>query len=312
MRLRLFFLLLTVAPAVAGPAVVPAGPQPEFAVTLTGVSELSGLTWCRKELYYAVSDGRPGLIPLQLALDSATGLITAVTADPVIAVTTKLVDFEDIVWVPDRNRLIVSTERPPGMVEITLKGDCRIAPVLPPVFQQARFNRGMEALTRDPDTGHLWTANEDTLTPDGALSSHKAGGLVRLQEFDAKGRALRQFAWRSEAPLVQGGTGVTGLCAVPGGGLIVMERIIAGAWLELRLYLAGLENATDTSAMASLSGMNVAPVQKTLLYQRITGLTNYEGICAGPLLADGSRSLLLVADNGGGDVHKFLALRFTR
>jgi hypothetical protein len=298
--------------AAAVPAVVPAGPQPEFEVALPGVSELSGLTWRRGEQYYAVSDSQPGLLPLQIRMDPASGLVTGVKSEPMVKVTTTFTDFEDIAWVESGSRFIVSTERPPGLLEITLQGGCKISPVLPAVYQQARLNKGMEALTRDPDNGHLWTANEDTLTPDGAVSSHKGGALVRLQEFDEVGRPLRQFAWRSETPLVQGGTGITGLCALPGGGLIVMERIVAGAWLEVRLFLAGFEGATDTSRMQALSGVNLTPVHKTPLYQRLTGFTNYEGICAGPLLADGSRSLLLVADNGSGTVHKFLALRITR
>jgi hypothetical protein len=312
MRLLPSLTILLAAPVLAGPTLVPAGPQPEFEIALAGVSEVSGLTWRGGEQYYGVSDSQPGLVPLQISLDPTSGLITGMKAGPMTGVTTKYTDFEDIVWVEKGSRLIVSTERPPGLVEITLQGKCRIAPVLPAVYQQARFNKGMEALTRNPDNGHLWTANEDTLTPDGALSSHKGGGLVRLQEFDERGRPLRQFAWRTESPIVQGGTGVTGLCALPGGELIVMERIIAGAWLELRLFLAGFEGATDTSRIPALSGVNLTPVQKTLLYQRITGFTNYEGICAGPLLTDGSRSLLLVADNGSGEVHKFLALRIMK
>jgi len=310
LRLLSLLLLLT-APVSAGPAIVPAGPQPEIEVLLPGLSELSGLTWCGKDQFYAVSDTQPGLVPLRINLDSATGLITAVQADPVIPVTTKYTDFEDLAWDPGLQRLIISTERPPGLLESTLLGDCRAAPVLPPVYQQARFNRGMEALTRNPDNGHLWTVNEDTLTPDGALSSHKGGGLVRLQEFSAAGQPLRQFAWRSDTPVVQGGTGLTALCALPGGHLLVMERIISGPWLELRLFLANSKGATDTSQLPALANLHITPVQKTLLYQRLTGATNYEGLCAGPLLPDGSRALLLVADNGSGDFHRFLALRFT-
>ena len=170
----------------------------------------------------------------------------------------------------------------------------------------------MEALTRDPLSRRLWTANEDTLTPDGAVSSDQAGGVVRLQEFDADGRALRQFAWRTETSGLRvcgSGTGVSGLCLLPDGSLIVMERVVIGVYLEVRLYLAGFAGATDTARLPALAGVNFTPAQKTLLFKKATGLTNYEGIAAGPVLTDGSRALLLVADSGTSTRHTFMALR---
>jgi hypothetical protein len=47
------------------------------------------------------------------------------------------------------------------------------------------------------------------------------------------------------------------------------------------------------------------------LLSRSTRTTNYEGIALGPVLQDGSRSLILIADSGSGDVHSFLALKFS-
>jgi hypothetical protein len=137
---------------------------------------------------------------------------------------------------------------------------------------------------------------------------------VRLQEFDAKGNAARQFAWRTDSPnakLGGGGTGLTGLCALPGGELIVMERVVASLHLETRLYLATIGEATDISKTPDLANAKFTPVQKTLLFSKNTRFTNFEGIAAGPVLKDGSRSLILVADNGSGDTHVFMALRFT-
>ena len=36
---------------------------------------------------------------------------------------------------------------------------------------------------------------------------------------------------------------------------------------------------------------------------------NFEGIAIGPKLADGSNSIVLVADNGGSTMHHFMPLR---
>ena len=144
------------------------------------------------------------------------------------------------------------------------------------------------------------------------VSSSKAGGLVRLQEFDAAWKPLRQFAWRTDTSSlrIQGsGTGVTGLCLLPDGSLLVMERVFAGLMLEIRIFLADLSAATNTSAIPALEGAAIVPAQKQLLYKKVTGFTNFEGIAAGPMLNDGTRSLILTADSGNGTVHTLLALR---
>lgn len=313
-RMRFFFALLglTSAVAVAGPTIIPAGRQPQLTVVLKDVSELSGLSWCKEDLYYGVSDTKPGIFPLRLTIDPATGMLTAVRAETPIAVSSRRTDFEDIACDAARGQLFISTERTPAIEAFDLTGKRLTAPVLPPVYQQARFNKAMEALTREPSTGKLWTANEDTLTPDGELSSGSRGGVVRLQEFDAKGNAARQFAWHTDSPgakLGGGGTGLTGLCALPTGDLIVMERVVASLHLETRLYLATIGTATDISKIPSLLTAKYTPVQKTLLFSKNTGFTNFEGIAAGPRLQDGSRSLILVADNGSGDTHVFMALK---
>jgi len=314
MRFASVLLLLTAVFAAGAPAIVPAGQQPEFLATLTGVSELSGLTWCRDDLYYGVSDDKPGIFPLRLTIDPATGLLTAARLETPITVTTTLTDFEDIACDTANGRLFVSTERPPALAAFSFTGQTLPAPALPPVYRQARFNKAMEALTRDPANGHLWTANEDTLTPDGELSGGERGGLVRLQEFDAKGNPARQFALRTDAPggRIRGGsTGLTALCALPGGVLIGMERVLTGLHLEMRVYLVTIGEATDTSKIPALAGARFTTVQKTLLFSKNTGFTNYEGLAAGPVLKDGSRSIIAVADNGSGDRHYFMALRYT-
>jgi hypothetical protein len=308
-------LFLTTVIAGAGPVITLAGPQAEFVITLPGVSEISGLAWCRKDLYYGVSDTQPGIFPLHLTVDPASGLLTAARLEKPITVTSTLTDFEDIAWDPaGKGRIFVSTERPPSLAVFSLVGQSLPAPALPPVFLKARFNRGMEALTRDAATGHLWTASEDTLEPDGETSGMDRGGLVRLQEFNAAGQPARQFAWRTDVPGARrggGSTGLTALCALPGGHLVVMERVIVGFHLEMRIYLAGFAEATDTSRINALAGAKFTPAHKTLLFTRNTGLTNFEGLAVGPVLQDGSRSLIAAADNGFGDSHTFLALRVT-
>ena len=183
---------------------------------------------------------------------------------------------------------------------------------LPPVFLKARRNLSMESLTMNAVAARAWTANEDTLPADGAVSSPEAGGLVRLQEFDAGWKPLRQFAWHTEksgARFNGSGTGVSGLCLLDDGSLLVMERVVIGAMLEVRLFLAEFTGATDATPLTGLSGAAFTPAQKHLLFRQPDGLTNWEGLAAGPQLAGGSRSLILIADSGKGTTHAMLALR---
>ena len=81
--------------------------------------------------------------------------------------------------------------------------------------------------------------------------------------------------------------------------------------MRARVFLADLAGATETGSMETLAGEAVKVAGKTLLMDLPSGFTNYEGMCAGPVLADGSRSLILVADSGGPGRHAFLALRLS-
>ncbi len=292
--------------------VTEAGGDAEFSLKTQKLVGLSGLAWCKGDLYYAVSDRERALVPLRLKVDTGTGAIVSGKAEALVPVATKYKDFEDIVCDAAGEKVYVSAEGPPGIAGFTFGGKPLPPVKLPPVFQTARPNLSMEALTRDAGTGKVWTANEDTLPGDGEVSGRKQGGLVRLQEFDAAWKPLRQFAWRTETSTLRihgSGTGVSGLCLLPDGTLLVMERVVSGLTLEVRISQAVFTGATDVSKMPALAGQTFAAAKKVPLFSKRTGFTNYEGIAAGPLLKDGSRSVILVADSGDGTTHTFLALK---
>jgi len=80
----------------------------------------------------------------------------------------------------------------------------------------------------------------------------------------------------------------------------VLERSLSSLAFGVRLYQVDFAGATDTSALAALAGTTYTPVTKTLLWSKSGLGANFEGIALGPTLADGSASLLLVADDNGG------------
>jgi hypothetical protein len=197
------------------------------------------------------------------------------------------------------------------------------------VYLHIRSNRGFESLAREPDGSGFWTANEDALTIDGPATGESTGGVVRLLRLDPEMRAGPQFAYRVDpwaTPIRSPGflsgreiSGLSELVALPRGRLLALERALCGdtganASLRNRLYLVDPTGATDVSREAFRAGLaktSYVPARKTLLWQENWGLTNsnFEGMTLGPTLADGSRLLVLVADNNAGTSQSLFTIR---
>lgn len=184
-------------------------------------------------------------------------------------------------------------------------------------------NFGFEALSMRGDGLALWTCNEEALVGDGARSSHAAGTTVRLAKY-SRPTVRDEFALEAMFPYTtdpwtyandfrgKARCGVAGLCALPDGSLLVLERelsfddkmlfgipyIFRLGWRVYRV--ARPEGATDVKGFESLQdGAAWTGVEKTLLAEG-DGASNCEGICLGPRLADGRLSVLLISDAGDG------------
>ena len=300
--LSIFGFIALLSSARAGTKVEAVVGQAQFSVRYDKATDFSGLTWVRGENFYAVSNQTQALFPLKLAMNAETGRIEDAKFGTRIPVKTKLEDLEGIAYRADLERLYVSAERPPGIVAFDLLGDATFQFEIPKVFARATRNKGLEALTYG--AGFFWTANEAALEGD-------QDSFVRLQKFDERMRPAGQFAYRTDGSLFKvnnSGTGVTDLAGLPNGELLVLERVVA-VGLVAKIYLVDFADATDTAGVAKLNDEDVTPVKKKLLFERLTGKDNFEGIALGPELADGWRSLILVADSAGGGVHELLPLR---
>ena len=184
-------------------------------------------------------------------------------------------------------------------------------------------NFGFEALSMRGDGLALWTCNEEALVGDGARSSHAAGTTVRLAKY-SRPTVRDEFALEAMYPYTtdawtyandyrgKARLGVAGLCALPDGSLLVLERelsfddkMIFGVPYIFRLgwkvyRVARPEAATDAKGFESLKdGTTWTGTEKTLLAEG-DGISNCEGICLGPRLADGCLSVLLISDAGDG------------
>lgn len=175
-----------------------------------------------------------------------------------------------------------------------------------------RNNKLFEALTVTPN-GTIYTANEDALVQDGPLTSVSNGSVVRLTALDpVSGAAGAQYAYElppipvDAVPGAPFGpdNGLPELLAISDTQFIAIERAFAfGVGNTIRLTLAEITaDTTDVSSFASLTGADYTPMRRTLLlempitYEGIT-LDNIEGVSWGKTLANGNRTLVLVADN---------------
>ena len=312
MNFRISFLLLLPLCAFAQTKIEAVADQPIFTVEWTGASDLSAITWIRDNQFFVVSNRVNGLFPLTLNVDAKTGKLSDAEFGKKIRVKTDETDFEGLVYLRGKDRFYVSTEARNRIVGFAIEDDATFSVEVPRIFREARHNKGLESLAWSEARSEMWTANEDTLECDGADSGRKKGALVRLQKFDAKFQPAAQFAYRTEPSLIRvghQGTGVTDMVISPNGDLLVLERVLTVGFC-VRIFRVEFDGATDIAKVESLKDAeDVVPVKKHLLFEKLTGAFNFEGITIGPKLDDGSYSLVLVADNGSGSTHQFMPLR---
>jgi hypothetical protein len=188
---------------------------------------------------------------------------------------------------------------------------------VPAIYTSANVqsNMGLESLAFGP--GGLWTANEEALVPDGPLSTTSEGSWVRIQRFDTGLAAAGQWGYRTDPisalnPFISAErSGVVDVLPWTATTLLVLERELGGAVVPTfrsRLYGVDVTTASDVSAVPSLAGGGFTPLSKTLLWEGLFGSSNFEGMTFGPALPDGSTSLLLISDDGGGLSQNLYAL----
>ena len=301
-----------VCAASARPVLESVDGQENFALESDAVSDLSGIVWTGGDSFVAVSDKKKALVPLTLKIDAATGCIASGEIGEPVPVPADAADFEGVAYVAAAKTFYISAETGNAVLRFRPGQPRAERLTVPPVFAQARRNLSLESMTWNDTAKQFWIANEEALIPDGPLATADSGSLVRLQRLDAKFRPVAQYAWRTEPASFRfhgAGSGVSDLCVLPDGSLIVLERGFGAGGLHLRLYLADFQNATDTSRLPSLAATDCIPARKILLFDRATGFVNFEGLALGPKLADGTRSLILIADSNGGSTHTFLPLK---
>lgn len=271
----------------------------------------SGIAWLGGDLYAVVDDKSEtdGFRLFRISIDSISGRLLTVADEGFRSSASPNRDQEGIAWFPSARTLFISGEADNRILEYTLDGTRTGRSLsVPGVFATATANRGLESLTYNAATRRFWTTSESTLPADGPQATGENGvrNRLRLQSFGDDLQPADWFFYEMDAPASHKkaphhAMGVSELCALDDGRLLVLERELRvpkrklGAWVNCKLYIVNPAAHTPGTLLG-----------KTLLLSFRTRLTlfgrsfaNYEGMCLGPVLADGRRVLLMVSDSQG-------------
>lgn len=286
--------------------------QSRYELDYDAATDFSGITWAGGDDFYAVSNRTKSFFGLKIQLEKSSGKILGAEIKTEVDVKVEgLSDFEGIFYNSKQQRVYISAERGDGIVGVGTGGESVTPIAVPKIFKETRTNKSLESLTGNATLGQYWTCNEDTLKCDGEVSKAE-GALVRFQLFSSRWKPLEQYAYRTDPSTFRykgGGTGVCDLLLLPNGELLVLERVVFGIGLQVKIYQVDFKGATDTTKIKHLHESTVQPLGKTLLFEQYTGTINYEGLTTGPALSDGWRSLVLIADSGGKFKHALMPLK---
>ena len=190
-----------------------------------------------------------------------------------------------------------------------------------------RDNRAFEGATLSVDAQSLWVAMEGPLIQDGRMPASDHGAWSRFSRYDRTpaqgfGPLAIQLAYPIDPipaaralTLSHAVNGVSEILALDASRFLVLERAFAlGAGWRIRLFEAEARLASDVKSVASLveRATEFTPMTKRLVLDfgsLAIHIDNLEGLCFGPTLSNGHRTLVLVSDDNfnPGEVTQLLA-----
>jgi hypothetical protein len=290
---------------------------------------LSGIAGIGGDEYYVVNDKFGLLHKVEIGIDRNTGVITNFERKTTVELEGRI-DLEAVVWDPANKVVWVVDER-----------DCSIRSYDPDTGKQAGVvkipevyhnssrvvNASFESLAMESNGLFMWTCNEAALRKDGGEAVKDRGSDIRIQRFARKdfsspwvpsGQWCYQTEKNASISLANKRVcGVAELLAMPDGKIVALERRLNVAkWrlptLDLGLYEIDFSNATDVSNVDRLCDAEFVRVSKKRLYSANTGFGVYEGICFGPELNDGTKTLILISDGDEGAASRLMTMRLKK
>ena len=308
MNRKLPFLLLCL------PAFVWAGPRYRLSRWGVEAGHYSGITPLGQGCYAVVSDKDIDL-PFrvwQVDMDSVSGKIrdiqditTSIVSAPQTQGASR--DVEGIVYCPQRGTLFASGEADQRILEYRPNGSQTGVELPVPTrfgIQHIQPNRGFEALGYDSLRRVFWTCTESPMKNE--MTEERLTLLqFRMQNIEAGGKDWCIVDTSVVYPLSEPHTrksgrdyyrGVAAITPFSDGTLLLLEREAlitrsgSGSRCWVRLFRFWPQTGRKELVGEWRSRFN--PFN--------TRFANYEGMCLGPVLKDGTQTLFLVSDSQGG------------
>ncbi len=258
----------------------------------------SGIAWLGGDRYAVVSDksDEDGFFIFNIQVDSITGEVKRASNLGFRSSGHPGRDDEGVAYNSSTNTIWISGEADNRILEYHMDGKRTGRQMnLPGRFRHLKGNLGLEALSYNADTHTYWTCNE-------------ADSIV-LQSFGEDLQPRRSFRYQVDKPeaiaskALHYAHGVGTVCALDDGTVLLLEREFyvpkakVGAFVKCKLYKVTPNASNDLPTDEHTLKKQLLMSWRTSLSLIGRSLANYEGMCSGPTLADGSRVLLLVADS---------------
>lgn len=337
-KISLLFLLLL-------PTFLHAQPLPQRSMAWWGIkpAHYSGITPLGNDRYAIVSDKEPidGFHVMRITQDPTTGKVIDIAyegfksrfAESESAKSPQR-DAEGIAYFPEAQTVFISGEADQRILEYDLNGKLTGRELnVPAEFATDKIygNLGFEALAYCATTHHFWTITESPLRADGIPSNPNqptAQNHLRLQSFGDNLQPVAQYAYRMDlAKAAKPGRsyafGVPSLCALPDGRLLVLERELRvspsyfSSHVECKIFMINPLESHQIDSNTNLEQLDSNHfIIKKLVANFKTQLTpvqfnfaNYEGMCLGIRLNDGTQTVLLINDSQAGQGNDIVTLK---
>ena len=313
-----FVLCFPLALFAQAPQLVRINPQHHFQHTVPK-GNYSGLTWLGGNRFAVVSDktAESGFFIFRIEIDAVSGDITEVVNEGFLSSDESNKDEEGIAFFPKDSTLLIAREADNRIVEYGMNGRLTGRELaIPSVFSTATPAYSFEALTYNALTHRFWTTSESTLKTDGEQTNatNHVKNKLRFQSFDDSFTPREKYAYLMDAAENQASAsnyamGVPAMTALDDGWLLVLERELLvtsskiGSFVENKIYCVDPAESVAINQERGLDSDSpymrkvLIATWKTSLGLLRQNLANYEGMCLGPRLADGSQVIVLCADS---------------
>lgn len=279
-----FLFTVAVLPAL-GQHIIKENRQHSFSNIPAG--NYSGICKLDSDRYAVVSDksATDGFFVFRINIDTVSGDIVDVENLGYRSSGYKNRDMEGIAYLPAAHKVLISGEGDNLIWEYDTTGLRHpVHLVQTPWQQRLTENYGLEALTYNAVTKKIWTCNENW------------NDTIFLQSYNEDGTPASTYLYHLDPPEAAHpgrlyAHGVSELCALDDGSLLVLEREVQvpkaklGAWVKCKLYTTDLKKKRLVHSW------------KTRMNLFDHGLANYEGMCVAEHLSGNRIVLLLVSDS---------------